>query len=234
MLPQLRWLQPVAHCLSQPLRYFSATCIFFDTISSRVRRIIEREMPRARTNHQIGSQSSHISVMGREYDSARMALANIDNKREIPVISKSNTAYSGFHQGSGETTVAELLRVDLPKYSLVLIDEIESSLHPRSQRRLVRDLAERCRELVQIILTTHSPYVIEELPLEARKYILETKTSKEIVSGVSPQFANASPTWANIRRRAKRRTRVQAAPSRAASLPSSRKGQRGDYIPFAP
>jgi hypothetical protein len=31
--------------------------------------------------------------------------------------------------------------------------------------------------------------VIEELPLEARKYILETKTSKEIVSGVSPQFA---------------------------------------------
>jgi predicted ATPase len=129
------------------------------------------------------------SVMGREYDSARMALANIDNKREI-VISKSNTAYSGFHQGSGETTVAELLRVDLPKYSLVLIDEIESSLHPRSQRRLVRDLAERCRELeIQIILTTHSPYVIEELPLEARKYILETKTSKEIVSGVSPQFA---------------------------------------------
>jgi len=37
--------------------------------------------------------------MGREYDSARMALANIDSKREIPVISKSSTAYSGFHLG---------------------------------------------------------------------------------------------------------------------------------------
>jgi predicted ATPase len=130
------------------------------------------------------------AVMGRAYDSAKMALADIDDRREVPVISKFNTAYSGFHQGSGETTIAELLRTDLPRCALVLIDEIESSLHPRAQRRLVRDLAERCREReIQIILTTHSPYVLEELPFEAHKYILETKDSKKVVSGVSPQFA---------------------------------------------
>jgi hypothetical protein len=128
--------------------------------------------------------------MGRTYDSARMALADIDERREVPVISKAKTAYSGFHQGSGETTIAELLRTDLPRYALVLIDEIESSLHPRAQRRLIRDLAERCREReLQIILTTHSPYVPDELPFEARKYILETTETKKIVSGVSPQFA---------------------------------------------
>jgi AAA domain, putative AbiEii toxin, Type IV TA system len=129
-------------------------------------------------------------VMGRSYDSARMAISTIDQTREVPVLSKDSTAYSGFHQGSGETTVAELLKVDIPKYGLVLIDEIESSLHPRAQRRIIRDLAERCREReVQIILTTHSPYVLEELPLEARKYILESKDVKQIVSGVSPSFA---------------------------------------------
>lgn len=130
------------------------------------------------------------SVLGRTYNSARMALSSIDNAREVPILSKSERGYSGFHQGSGETTVAELLKADLPKYGLVLIDEIESSLHPRAQRRLVRDLADRCREReVQIIFTTHSPYVLEELPLEARKYILETGTTKQVVSGVSPQFA---------------------------------------------
>ena len=129
-------------------------------------------------------------VMGREYDSAKMALSSIDDRREIVVISKGGMAYSGFHQGSGETTVAELLQVDLPKNGLVLIDEIESSLHPRAQRRLIRDLAAKCREReVQIILTTHSPYVLEELPLAARIYILETQNSKKIISGVSPQFA---------------------------------------------
>jgi hypothetical protein len=119
-----------------------------------------------------------------------MALSSADEKREIPVITKSSQPYSGFHQGSGETTIAELLQSDLARYSLILIDEIESSLHPRAQRRLIRDLAERCRQKeIQIILTTHSPYVLEELPFEARKYILETKDTKKIVSGVSPQFA---------------------------------------------
>jgi predicted ATPase len=139
------------------------------------------------TQEQVGRLSA---VMGRTYDSARMALTDIDAKREVPVISKSSTAYSGFHQGSGETTIAELLQTDLTKYSLVLIDEIESSLHPRAQRRLIRDLAERCRDKeIQIILSTHSPYVLEELPFEARKYILETGGTREIVTGVSPQFA---------------------------------------------
>jgi predicted ATPase len=129
-------------------------------------------------------------VMGREYDGARMAISTIDAKREIPVITKQRMDYSGFHQGSGETTVAELLQVELPKYGLVLVDEIESSLHPRAQRRLIRDLAAKCREReAQIILSTHSPYILEELPLNARVYILETQGTKKIVTGVSPHFA---------------------------------------------
>lgn len=130
------------------------------------------------------------SVMGRPYDGARMATSDIDANREIPIITKDGIAYSGFHQGSGETTVAELLQIDLPRCGLVLIDEIESSLHPRAQRRLIRDLAEHCREReVQIILTTHSPYVLEELPPSARNYIMDSGGVKSLVRGVSPQFA---------------------------------------------
>jgi len=130
------------------------------------------------------------SVMGRSYDSARMAITDIDDTREVPVLSQNKNAYSGFHQGSGEITVAELMRAELPKYGLILIDEIESSLHPRAQRRMMRDLAEKCREReLQIIITTHSPYILEELPLEARLHILESENSKIVVPGVSPQFA---------------------------------------------
>jgi predicted ATPase len=129
-------------------------------------------------------------IMGRHYDGAKMALTDIDAKRFVPVLSQEERAYSGFHQGAGETTIAEFLRVDVPEYSLVLIDEIETSLHPRAQRRLIRDLAERCRDKqVQIILTTHSPYILEELPLEARAYILESGGVRQTVAGVSPSFA---------------------------------------------
>jgi len=133
-------------------------------------------------------------VMGQEYESARMALSSIDNEREIPVIAERSFQYSGYHQGSGQITISELLHTQLPKYGLVLIDEIESSLHPRAQRRLIRDLAEQCRvQECQVILTTHSPYVLDELPLEARLCILRTnnglKTVKQIVGGISPDFA---------------------------------------------
>ncbi|PQO24548.1 hypothetical protein C2I36_02630 [Rhodobacteraceae bacterium WD3A24] len=81
------------------------------------------------------------SIMGRRYRDARMATTDFDPNREIPVLAKDGDPYSGFHQGSGETTIAELLQTDLPRNGLVLIDEVESSLHPRAQRRLLRDLS---------------------------------------------------------------------------------------------
>lgn len=129
-------------------------------------------------------------ILGHKYTAARMALSNIDAERAIPVLQRKSADYSGYHQGQGETTVTELIQADLPKYGLVLIDEIESSLHPRAQRRLVRDLAEvaRQREL-QIVLTTHSPYVLEELPEQARLQILWDGEERRIMTGVSTQFA---------------------------------------------
>jgi predicted ATPase len=130
------------------------------------------------------------NIIGRKYESVRMALTDADTHRKIPVVGqKGNIMYSGFHQGAGEITVTELMQVEPKPYSLILIDEIETSLHPRAQRRLIRDLAEKCRQLdLQIILTTHSPYILEELPLDGRMYIIN-EDEKVVVRGVSPEFA---------------------------------------------
>jgi predicted ATPase len=129
-------------------------------------------------------------IMGRAYDVAKMALTDGDAKRSVPVLRSQDATYSGFHQGAGETTIAELLEADLPQYGIILIDEIETSLHPRSQRRLIRDLAAKCREReLQVVLTTHSPYILDELPLDARAYIMQPSTGRSIVYGVSPEFA---------------------------------------------
>jgi predicted ATPase len=132
-------------------------------------------------------------IMGRSYATGKMAITDADDTRSVPVISLSGTDkdVSGFHLGAGEFTMIELLQKSDPKqYSLMLIDEVETSLHPRAQRRLIRDLAELCRQReLQIILTTHSPYILEELPSEARAYILTNGNQKEVVFGVSPDFA---------------------------------------------
>ena len=130
------------------------------------------------------------NIMGRKYEIASMALTNFDAKRQVPVIEHKGMRYSGFHGGAGETTMVELLEKDITQDSLVVIDEIETSLHPRSQRRLMRDLADICRaKESQIILSTHSPYVLDELPDEARLYIWEGAHGREIIKGVSPNFA---------------------------------------------
>ena len=129
-------------------------------------------------------------IMGRQFSETRMALTDADHNRIVPVFSDGDKTYSGYHSGAGQMTVADLLRVDQEKYSLLLIDEIETSLHPRAQRRLIRDLAELCRERdMQIVVTTHSPYVLAELPLEARVYLMQGQSGRHVMTGVSPEFA---------------------------------------------
>ena len=130
------------------------------------------------------------TIMGKAYDSARMATAEDDPNRLVPVIQRGTQPYSGFHQGAGELTATELLAHNFQRYSIVIIDEIESSLHPRAQRRLIRDIANIARDKeIQVIVSTHSPYVLEEIPPEGRIYIVETDDGKSTVTGVSPEFA---------------------------------------------
>ena len=130
------------------------------------------------------------SIMGISYGLARMSVTEYDAKRQVPVIKTQGGEYSGFHGGAGETTIVEFLGQKIPKYSLLVVDEIETSLHPRAQRRLIRDLAEICRvQEIQGILSTHSPYVLEELPPEARLYIWEGTAGRSVIKGVSPEFA---------------------------------------------
>lgn len=129
-------------------------------------------------------------VMGRQYSSAKLSKTDVDDTRLVPVLHKDGKSFSGFHGGAGETTMSELLKQKIQKYSILLIDEIETSLHPRAQRRLIRDIATLCRSFdVQCILTTHSPYVLDELPADGRIYIMDTDGEKKIFSGVSPSFA---------------------------------------------
>lgn len=133
------------------------------------------------------------SIMGRQYRAAKMALSSIDAKRKVPVLEDERGSYSGFHQGTGETTMIEFLQADVNDYGLLIIDEIETSLHPRAQRRLIRALAEMCRERqIQVIVTTHSPFILEELPMEARMYIMGRGVGRQMVSGVSSNFAMTS------------------------------------------
>lgn len=85
-------------------------------------------------------------VLGRSYKNARFATSDVDDKRAVGLLEREWGELSQFHQGAGEDATLDLFRTlqGLPNNSLLLIDEVEASLHPRAQRRLVRFLLWLC------------------------------------------------------------------------------------------
>ncbi|CAI6086718.1 ATP-dependent nuclease [Cohnella sp. JJ-181] len=131
-------------------------------------------------------------ILGRPYENARFAKPDVDVKRDVGLLRREFGEISQFHQGAGEDATLDLIRSlqNIPSYSLLLIDEVEASLHPKAQRRLIRFLIWFCRQKkVQIILSTHSPYVLQELPRESRILLHPGAQTINVVYGVSPEFA---------------------------------------------
>ena len=93
------------------------------------------------------------------------------------------TAYSELHMASGERVTFELARriTEHPR-TLVLIDELETSLHPFVQQLLMTELQQLAlRNDIQVIVTSHSPVVLDSVPLEARVFLDRGETGKVTV-----------------------------------------------------
>jgi hypothetical protein len=77
--------------------------------------------------------------------------------------------------GSGEDVACQLVRIvhRLPKGGLLVIEEIETGLHPAAQRNLIRFLLELCWEKhLQIICSSPSQCVLECVPADARIHLV--------------------------------------------------------------
>ncbi len=131
-------------------------------------------------------------ILGRNYDNVRTARSNRSDRLDVSVARWSGRQYSQFHQGAGESATIDLIPLleNAPNYSLILIDEVEASLHPRSQRRLIHHLLHLARiKQIQVILTTHSPYVLEELPHEGRILLNHGTAGIDIIYGITANYA---------------------------------------------
>ena len=117
-------------------------------------------------------------------------------KRSGKVVSveRSDKTYSEAHMGCGEGRAIHLVTAleGLPDQSLVLIEEPETSLHPSAQYEFGRYLVEVCIEKRhQIILSTHSEFILEALPSASRIYLKETSTGVEPFIGLTASQAKS-------------------------------------------
>ena len=114
------------------------------------------------------------------------------SKYSLPFTTCNGVRYSGFNMGAGESAVFEILTAlfEAGRGALLVIDEIELGLHEKAQRRLIHELKELCKEFhCQIICSTHSHVILDELPPEAR-FFIESKTDEsKIIPGISADWA---------------------------------------------
>jgi predicted ATPase len=152
----------------------------------------------AKNSSKFGSEDLEVTLrsrlswlMGRTYKAAKFAVS-LDKR--VGVLTQEFGEYSKFHQGAGESSSLDLMGIlqNVADNSLVLIDEVEASLHPKAQRRLIKTLLGLCRKkTLQLVITTHSRYILEELPAEARILLLKGRDI-QIVYGASPEYCLSS------------------------------------------
>lgn len=95
-------------------------------------------------------------------------------------VQNDGTEYSELHMSAGERAVLRLSQVIAQmKDALILIDEIEAGLHPLVQQLLMLHLQQLAlRNDLQIIVTSHSPAVLDSVPTEARIFLERNNDGK--------------------------------------------------------
>lgn len=135
-------------------------------------------------------------ILGRPYEAAHLIRHSLYPKsrgKDLSVVFKRNSEYSEAFAGSGEiaavSAVVEVLAAE--EYSLILLDEPETSLHPGAQRELLKFLLEQIKiKKHQIVLSTHSQEFLNELPQNAIKVFEDNGHGKSrILQNSSPSTA---------------------------------------------
>lgn len=123
-------------------------------------------------------------ILGRSYKSGAIIKHKFFKDWGYSIfLSNDFRSYTDAMAGSGETSVALLVyRIHkAPNSSLILLDEPEISIHPGAQKRLQKFLLKKSLEKnLQIVLSTHSPSMLDSLPEFAIKKLSANSTTGKI------------------------------------------------------
>ena len=96
---------------------------------------------------------------------------------------EGGATYSELHMAAGERAIFRLSReIAQLDGALVLIDEVEAGLHPWVQQLLMLQLQQLAlRNDLQVIVTTHSPVVLDTVPAHGRIFLERDDTGRVAV-----------------------------------------------------
>ena len=102
--------------------------------------------------------------------------------------------YTSFDMGAGEDASITLIErlMSAPKGALIVIEELEATLHPAAQKELTKALLKLADERnLQIIGSTHSQHVLGALPSESRMLLAKNGSQHEVLVGPTVEQATS-------------------------------------------
>ena len=105
------------------------------------------------------------------------------NKDLLFAAQESGAAYSEMHMAAGERAILRLSQeIAQLDGALILIDEVEAGLHPWVQQLLMLQLQQLAlRNDLQIVVTSHSPVVLDFVPTNGRIFLDRDESGKVTV-----------------------------------------------------
>lgn len=177
---------------SAELASLSARQDYFVKYSGKLRNVIDGSLSsfgyygveRVAANFALSADqlTSVNQILQKNYSSARYIRHKLYDKHVFSpsvIFETASRSYSECFAGSGELAVVNFVLVleNIEPYSLLLLDEPETSLHPGAQERLTEHLLRLVnKKHIQVIISTHSPTFVQLLPTEALVVLDETST----------------------------------------------------------
>jgi energy-coupling factor transporter ATP-binding protein EcfA2 len=133
-------------------------------------------------------------ILGKDYIEARVISHDFFGSGGLSILFQENVgAYSEAVAGSGEVAVVSCVMQVLAALpgTLILIDEPEVSLHPGAQQELRNFLLSQIKDNKhQVVLTTHSPILVDGLPSKAIKVFHRVDNGHyDVIDGASAEQA---------------------------------------------
>ena len=111
---------------------------------------------------------------------SEVARLSSKNKSLLFAEQETGASYSEMHMAAGERAILRLSQdISQLKDALILIDEVEAGLHPWVQQILMLQLQQLAlRNNLQIIVTSHSPVVLDSVPARGRIFLERTENGQ--------------------------------------------------------
>lgn len=146
---------------------------FFHGLSASEKLRVNTELAKFYPNHsslqsKAGKYGWKRLLVGEQFDDLLEVEARhmSDGFLRIAALVAQTVAVSGFDKTRASVGEAELGNLDQAGYNLILLDEVENGVNPEIVERLITYLR-NVRQ--QVIVTTHSPLVLNYLPEEVAK-----------------------------------------------------------------